>query len=387
MAHAATSRYVPRQREPLPVRPALQRGPAKPPLAHFVLLSMLLHILFISLFGAPSGGSREGRAMWGSLNVVLQRAPPMPAPELRLEKGLAFEAPKRAPRERPARKPPPPPAPVAEPQPAYVPPLIDRLPSIERLPDTPRLRVPPPTPAPPAPAPPPPVAIPEPAAPPIVAAPAPEPAPERAPAPEPPIAAPLPQPMPVPVPVPAEVAQPTPPVERAPVETQPLPAPIATPPVVEEKPVIDRAPPTPRAEELRQAPEPPKLEQRLQPPAPSPSPAPLKGPEVDAPALRPSPFRAPEPRRTDPDYDPTAAAPALDPEALRRRAGEMAREGTGNRALLPFPMPPAPERKTREQIAIEKARKPDCRDAYKGLGLAAIVPLIANEFGVGSCRW
>jgi hypothetical protein len=65
----------------------------------------------------------------------------------------------------------------------------------------------------------------------------------------------------------------------------------------------------------------------------------------------------------------------------------MAREGTGNRALLPFPMPPQPERKTKEQIAIEKARKPDCRDAYKELGLAAIVPLLANEFGEGKCRW
>ena len=65
----------------------------------------------------------------------------------------------------------------------------------------------------------------------------------------------------------------------------------------------------------------------------------------------------------------------------------MAREGHGNRAILPFPMPPPPERKTKEQIAIENARKPDCRTAWSGLGLAAVVPLIANEFGEGNCRW
>jgi hypothetical protein len=82
-----------------------------------------------------------------------------------------------------------------------------------------------------------------------------------------------------------------------------------------------------------------------------------------------------------------SGAPRIDLDAARARAREVAREGSGNRALLPFPMPPAPERKTREQLAIEKAWKPDCKDAYKGLGLLAVVPLIANEIGEGSCRW
>ena len=61
--------------------------------------------------------------------------------------------------------------------------------------------------------------------------------------------------------------------------------------------------------------------------------------------------------------------------------------GSGQRAILAFPMPPVPEKKSKLQTAIENARKPDCRTAYQGLGLAAIVPLIANEFGEGSCRW
>src|SRR6188508_2184719 len=46
------------------------RGP--PPLSRFVLLSILLHGLLIALFGAPSGGSSDGKAMWGSMSVELR---------------------------------------------------------------------------------------------------------------------------------------------------------------------------------------------------------------------------------------------------------------------------------------------------------------------------
>jgi hypothetical protein len=65
----------------------------------------------------------------------------------------------------------------------------------------------------------------------------------------------------------------------------------------------------------------------------------------------------------------------------------MAREGSGNRAPLPFPMPAPPEQKSKEALALEKALKPLCKDAYKGMGLLAVVPLVANEFGEGNCRW
>ena len=95
---------------------------------------------------------------------------------------------------------------------------------------------------------------------------------------------------------------------------------------------------------------------------------------------------APRGDATPSHYEPTAA-PSLDAETLRRRAGEIARQGSGQRAVLAFPMPPIPERKTKLEEAIEKARKPDCRTAYQSLGLAAVIPLLANEFGEGSCRW
>ena len=85
------------------------------------------------------------------------------------------------------------------------------------------------------------------------------------------------------------------------------------------------------------------------------------------------------------DYDPTQ--PRIDLDAARRRAGELARQGTGNRAAFAFPMPPVEKPKSDLEKAIEKARKPDFRTAYKDMGLLAVVPLVANEFGEGNCRW
>lgn len=399
------------------------------PLAQFVLLSILLHALAITLFGAPTGGSREGRAMWGTLNVLLLGPvreivlPPVPAPLPRVV----------PPKPKPVPPPPPTPAPketlpveAAPTQaPLSFPPLLDRIPT----PDTttiPELKVPAPIEAP--------VSIPsqiekvEPSAPKLEMAPAVELPPIRE-AP-PPVPAPLPLPAPPPAPIPVErapVETPalptppppvvTPPVERAPIEAPPLPVPpIATPPVakppIEVPPLPVPAPTTvaPRVEpppvaapqvqpaETAVVPATPPAVERLEPPAPirevpakreselpktEPTPrftAPLPGPSE-------SPFRA-APKKPDAskdDYDPTA--PSIDMEAVRKRAGALAREGTGNRALLPFPMPPKPEHKTKEQIAIENARKPDCKSAYASLGLAAIIPLIANEFGEGTCRW
>ena len=73
---------------PIPPRwAANDRDFAQPPLAQFVLLSLLLHILAILLFGAPSGGSREGRAMWGALNVVISSPFVEPVPMLKLDRG------------------------------------------------------------------------------------------------------------------------------------------------------------------------------------------------------------------------------------------------------------------------------------------------------------
>ena len=151
---------------------------------------------------------------------------------------------------------------------------------------------------------------------------------------------------------------------------------------------------------------PPVEVEAVKPAAPPAAAPPLHTPAQEGPAAIERPAgreRAPitqdaaSPRGDSPIFDkrkPSATdvpapvtGPRIDLDAARARARQMAREGTGNRALLPFPMPAPPERKTKEQIAIEKAWKPKCSEAYKDLGLLAVVPLLANEIGEGSCRW
>jgi hypothetical protein len=356
----------------------------RPALVQFVYLSMLLHAIAILLFGAPAGGIREGRAMWGSLNVVLQgpardvaippRMEPLPAlplPLPRLERELTRAPAPPRPVPAPAQKRTAPPVDV----PIIVPPALQRISPpplrLDKALPTPRIEVLP------LPAEAPPVIVPAPLQPIVPDLPR----VERAIAETPKITAPLAQPVAPPVKEPAIA----PPAQVAPIETPTLPSLPAAPslPSIERAPVIaappkETTPEPPAPPKVERAPEPPKVER----------PAPAR--EEATP--RPSAFRAPSPapapvesRRDDPNYDPTR--PAIDLDEARRRAAQMAREGTGQRALLPFPMPAPPQRKTKTEEALDKARKPDCRTAYKELGLAAVVPLIANEFGEGSCRW
>ncbi|HUP29381.1 MAG TPA: hypothetical protein VM122_04350 [Usitatibacter sp.] len=392
----------PRMRGPKPLTPPSALD--KPPVANFVLLSMLLHLFAILVFGAPSGGSREGRAMWGALRVTLLEAPRETPPALKVERELAL-LPTPLPRERTRVRPAPPPKPIdlgiarkLEQAPVVVPRVIDRIVKPEPArEEPPPLVLPPPTeaqvvaPTPVAPIAP--IAPPAEAA--VVEAPAPPPPlppPTRVerPAEAPPVAAPLVQPVPPP---------PIPQVERPPVEVQSIPVPrleSVAPPRIEpriepEARPLERTP----AEERSVAPPAPPPAERVQP---APPPAPPKPVERavprEEPTLQPSPFRPapsvdkPFPRGSEQpssNYDPTA--PSVDLDAARRRAGQLAREGTGNRALLPFAMPPVPKPKSKLETAIENARKPDCKTAYKDMGLLAVVPLIANEFGEGNCKW
>jgi len=448
-----TSAYRPPPHRSLPPQPprwAANDGAYRtPPLAEFVLLSILLHVLAILLFGAPSGGSREGRAMWGALNVTISAPLFQPAPLLKLDRSLPMLPMLRAPQRAeppPAKVVPPPPPPATAPQPVpeapppppiqrvepiAIPPMLDRLaPPDRKLEMAPTFKVPPPSRL-PAPVPPPPVEAPPPPPP----APIPAPRIERVPAEAPPVAAPLAQPLPPPPapipqpPVPAPL--PAPPVERAPVETPAVPALTPATPPVERPPVEVPVLPVPESVAPARVEPAAKPVEKAPPPdvAPVPAPAPAvpapaptaieraieraQQPPRDAPAERapaPSIERAPAlpaaPAATTPlpgpsfrdsrpgdfptgrdrgDYDPTKGA--LDLDAVRARAGQLGREGSGNRALLPFPMPAVEKPKSKMEKAIESARKPDCKDAYKDLGLAAVIPLVANEFGEGTCRW
>lgn len=341
-----------------------------PPLSHFVLLSFLLHVLAIALVGAPSGGSKDGRAMWGSLLVTLMPARPAtpPAPT-----GTATDD--------------------ALPAPLPFPRLLDRIVADEpKREASPKLVVPPPIEAQPAMPPAPTVA-------PSVAIPLPLP---KQPAVRPAYQTLVDSPVVLPAPAPVidtprvQLAPATPQAERILLDTpRVLVAPAPAPAPAPESLVLPRYA-EPLLRPLDQA-----LTQEIATPPPG-APAAERAPRLDPattierqPPARAraepatSPFRAPGPSAPRADdaatYDPTA--PSLDPERLRRRAASLAREGSGQRAILPFPMPPVPEKKGKIEDILDKARKPDCRTAYQQLGLAAIIPLIANEVGEGSCRW
>ena len=57
-----------------------------------------------------------------------------------------------------------------------------------------------------------------------------------------------------------------------------------------------------------------------------------------------------------------------------------------SRGMLPL-MPPPPERKSKLSQDIDKAAKPDCRKAYSGVGLLAVVPLAVDAVREGGCKW
>jgi hypothetical protein len=84
-------------------------------------------------------------------------------------------------------------------------------------------------------------------------------------------------------------------------------------------------------------------------------------------------------------------SPRIDLDAVRQRARELAGEGAGPRTLLPFPtVKPKDDAKTRTQTqqAFDKAlKRPDCRDVYASMGLAAVVPLVVDAVTEKGCKW
>lgn len=79
-----------------------------------------------------------------------------------------------------------------------------------------------------------------------------------------------------------------------------------------------------------------------------------------------------------------ASAPRLNLELVRPRGGELSRSpSTGLVPLLPRP----PEQKSKLASDLEKAARPDCRQAYAGQGLLAVVPLARDAVKGEGCRW
>ena len=80
-----------------------------------------------------------------------------------------------------------------------------------------------------------------------------------------------------------------------------------------------------------------------------------------------------------------SAPPRLNLQLNRPRSGELSRlPSAGVLQLMPRP----PELPDKLATDIKKAAKPDCKDAYAGAGLLAVVPLAADALRKdGGCKW
>ena len=67
----------------------------------------------------------------------------------------------------------------------------------------------------------------------------------------------------------------------------------------------------------------------------------------------------------------------------------MANEGSGSRGILPLQIAvPFEVKKSKLEKDLEKSIRPDCTEAYQGMGLLAAPTLIAGALSNDSgCRW
>ena len=294
--------------------------------ARCLLLAMLLHLWLLLILGsAPGGTARRGEGVWGAINITLHGPVTPNAPAAAPVPAVAPQAPVQRPALRPA--------PTALPMPVPAP-----VPAAVLAP------VPVPLPiSPPAPAPTPPV---------------PEPAPERN------LSSTLAREPALPVEVPRlESAAPA----------AVAPRPMALPPRLNEL----AAPPLPPAP--------------LSPAAPL-----LPSDAAASPATSAVPVIGPGPGAPDagtrigqdlatPASTPASAPPRLNLQLARPRGGELSRGGAmGLLPLLPRP-PDLPDKLAKD---IDKSGKPDCRTAYAGAGLLAVIPLAVDAVRKDSgCKW
>ena len=381
---------------------------------------MLLHATIVILFGTSHGGPGRGEGVLDVLDVTLRRQPSLPDAGLRSGPG-AETATGRALLQRADPQPPAAAPGRSEPMPAIEPAKTSGPTPVEPAPPAPQPSQTQPETVPPMPqqaaeplpridlrAP---QEVDKPLVPPPIAPPAIE---RLAPPPNPPaLAAPLdiaPRAIPLVPAAPIErLAAPAlqhelaPPIELAPAPAAAPSERLAVPAIDQElAPSPNLVAPSPSAAPLPAPSDavPSQAERAASPASARPPPVPATS-EVAAPA----PATAAEPPRLRLGTPPAGAdedifkprrdvaAPEGEPggtridlEAARKRAREIASEATSTRGILPA-LPPPPEKKSKESIALEKAIKPDCRTAYAGMGLLAVPALVASSIGDGGCRW
>jgi len=130
--------------------------------------------------------------------------------------------------------------------------------------------------------------------------------------------------------------------------------------------------------------------------APAPAPRPQAAAAQSAPTpvitsddptpAAPAPTGAAEPGTEAAAADADAGPPGFDMNEARKTARLIAKHRKDGLVALPKAEPPL-ERDDRLGRAIERARRPDCKSAYSGLGLLAVIPLAKDAVTGSGCKW
>jgi hypothetical protein len=86
----------------------------------------------------------------------------------------------------------------------------------------------------------------------------------------------------------------------------------------------------------------------------------------------------------------TSSAPGASPPLNLDLHGGMVGPGMGRTRSGLVPVLPAPadkDRKTPLETDLEKAARKDCKDAYSGAGLLAVIPLAKDAVTGKGCKW
>jgi Meckel syndrome type 1 protein len=124
----------------------------------------------------------------------------------------------------------------------------------------------------------------------------------------------------------------------------------------------------------------------------TPSPAaskPASGDTLTNPATAPGISRdAVLPGATQSNPNDSRTTPRINLDSLKDRARAITREGTGPRTVFPSLTAPKPPPKSATQEAFDKAlKRPDCKDVYADMGLAAVIPLVRDAVTEKGCKW
>lgn len=125
---------------------------------------------------------------------------------------------------------------------------------------------------------------------------------------------------------------------------------------------------------------------------PAPVAAPAAAPATSAPVITAETPAPSDAASTPGSASPTApaadapAAPAFDMAAARKTARLIEKHRKDGLVALPKPDPPL-QRDDRLERAIERAHRPDCKSAYSGLSLMAVIPLVKDTLTGTGCKW